>query len=85
MVKVIRQVFYVIPFPLFGLYTTVRHQSATSAAFSFHKVKFIKKTEQSELCSEVVLVTGVEPVRCHHRWILSPVRLPIPSHQPMIF
>lgn len=26
-------------------------------------------------------MTGVEPVRCFHRGILSPLRLPIPPHQ----
>lgn len=29
----------------------------------------------------MVPVTGVEPVRCLHHWILSPARLPIPSHR----
>ena len=29
----------------------------------------------------LVPVTGLEPVRCRHRWILSPLRLPIPSHR----
>ena len=29
----------------------------------------------------VVPVTGLEPVRCRQRWILSPLRLPIPSHR----
>ena len=24
---------------------------------------------------------GVEPIRCHHQWILSPSRLPIPTHR----
>ena len=28
----------------------------------------------------MVRVTGLEPVRCHHRGILSPLRLPIPPH-----
>lgn len=28
----------------------------------------------------MVPVTGLEPVRCCHHWILSPVRLPIPPH-----
>ena len=31
--------------------------------------------------SELVPVTGLEPVRCRQRWILSPLRLPIPSHR----
>ncbi len=29
----------------------------------------------------LVLVTGLEPVQCCHRGILSPLRLPIPPHQ----
>ena len=29
----------------------------------------------------LVPVTGLEPVRCRQRWILSPLRLPIPSHR----
>lgn len=36
-----------------------------------------KKIEQSKLCSILVPKTGLEPVRCCHRGILSPVRLPI--------
>ena len=30
-------------------------------------------------------VAGVEPARCRHRWILSPLRLPIPSYRHIIF
>ena len=29
----------------------------------------------------MVPVAGLEPARCRHRWILSPLRLPIPSHR----
>ena len=29
----------------------------------------------------LVLVAGLEPARCRHRGILSPLRLPIPPHQ----
>ena len=29
----------------------------------------------------LVPVAGVEPARCHHQWILSPPRLPIPTHR----
>ena len=32
-------------------------------------------------CSDVVPVAGLEPARCRQRWILSPLRLPIPSHR----
>ena len=33
----------------------------------------------------MVPVTGVEPVRCCHRGILSPLRLPIPPHRRGFF
>ncbi len=33
----------------------------------------------------MVPVAGVEPARCCHRWILNPVRLPIPSHRQVYF
>ena len=29
----------------------------------------------------MVPVAGLEPARCRQRWILSPLRLPIPSHR----
>ena len=31
--------------------------------------------------SFLVPVAGLEPARCRQRWILSPLRLPIPSHR----
>ena len=40
-----------------------------------------KTSEQSGLCSDVVPVAGLEPARHRWRWILSPLRLPIPSHR----
>ena len=33
---------------------------------------------------QLVPVTGLEPVRCRQRWILSPLRLPIPSHRRVL-
>ena len=39
--------------------------------------------EWSGFRSDMVPVTGLEPVRCRQRWILSPLRLPIPSHRPV--
>ena len=33
---------------------------------------------------KVVLVIGLEPIRCCHRGILSPLRLPIPPHKQNI-
>ena len=43
----------------------------------------ISKNRQAsvETCRFLVPVTGVEPVRCCHRGILSPLRLPIPPHR----
>ena len=46
-----------------------------------------KKTGQAARrlpCFLMVPVTGLEPVRCRQRWILSPLRLPIPSHRQML-
>ena len=33
---------------------------------------------------DMVPVTGLEPVRCRQRWILSPLRLPIPTHRQVL-
>src|SRR5699024_7209077 len=41
----------------------------------------ISRSKRYKACSDVVPVTGLEPVRCRQRWILSPLRLPIPSHR----
>ena len=41
-----------------------------------------RKTRQGKpVWSFLVPVAGVEPARCHHQWILSPPRLPIPTHR----
>ncbi|CAI3648105.1 hypothetical protein CNEO4_340041 [Clostridium neonatale] len=37
--------------------------------------------QYSDLIKIMVPVTGVEPVRYRYHWILSPARLPIPSHR----
>ena len=34
-------------------------------------------------CPDLVPVAGVEPARYRYHWILSPARLPIPSHRPI--
>ena len=34
--------------------------------------------------NKMVPVTGVEPVRYRYHWILSPARLPIPSHRHIL-
>ena len=48
----------------------------------FHKKK--RTSEQSGLCSDVVPVVGLEPTRYRYQRILSPSRLPIPSHRPVV-
>ena len=40
-----------------------------------------KRQLRKQLPFILVPVTGLEPVRCRQRWILSPLRLPIPSHR----
>ena len=37
--------------------------------------------EQNKVCSGLVPLTGLEPVRCFHRGILSPLCLPIPPQR----
>ena len=37
-----------------------------------------RRRERCEVRDDVVPLTGIEPVRCCHRGILSPLRLPIP-------
>ena len=39
----------------------------------------------STVGSVMVPVAGLEPARCRHRWILSPLRLPIPSHRHLVY
>ena len=43
----------------------------------------IKKALSVKLSAYLVPLAGVEPARCCHRGILSPLRLPIPPHQRM--
>ena len=47
----------------------------------------IPKKDPKKLCAFwgfiSVPVVGVEPTRCHHQRILSPSRLPIPTHRPI--
>ncbi len=53
--------------------------------FTFRFSFFIENAKTPlNICSRefcLVPVAGLEPARCHHRWILSPLRLPIPSHR----
>ena len=41
----------------------------------------ISRSKRYKACSDVVPVVGLEPTRCRHQRILSPSRLPIPSHR----
>ena len=41
----------------------------------------IKKRQPKRLSFFMVPVAGLEPARYRYRWILSPLRLPIPSHR----
>ena len=43
--------------------------------------KMISKAPKIFILGALVPVTGLEPVRCCHRGILSPLRLPIPPHR----
>ena len=45
----------------------------------------IRKADEfpREIRRLLVPVAGVEPARCRHHGILSPARLPIPSHRPV--
>ena len=48
--------------------------------------QIIRTHHRLEIGSDYIVlvpVTGLEPVRCRQRWILSPLRLPIPSHRQM--
>ena len=46
--------------------------------YSRKSIKNRKKTRLENLVLIIIPAAGVEPARCCHRWILSPVRLPIP-------
>ena len=53
-------------------------------AFSRRKRQKTGQAARRLPCFLMVPVTGLEPVRCRQRWILSPLRLPIPSHRQML-
>ena len=42
------------------------------------------RSKRYRACSDVVPVAGLEPARHRWRWILSPLRLPIPSHRHIV-
>ena len=58
--------------------------------YLFHysrKISGIEKRRTPDIYtvgSSVVPVAGLEPARYRYRWILSPLRLPIPSHRQII-
>ena len=54
-----------------------KEEQRRECALTFEK----SRSKRYKACSDVVPVTGLEPVRCRQRWILSPLRLPIPSHR----
>ena len=45
------------------------------------KIKQKPRTRLARRGSRLVPVAGLEPARYRYRWILSPLRLPIPSHR----
>ena len=67
-----------------------RTQFAPTISTGAYRNKQIIRTRlpQGKLGSDyiaLVPVTGLEPVRCRQRWILSPLRLPISSHRHISF
>ena len=64
--------------PLDNLY---QDRNKTICVELFYKRRRSKCLLHSDLF--VMPVAGLEPARCRHRWILSPLRLPIPSHWRM--
>lgn len=49
------------------------------------RTNFIKKDDCKSNRLFLVPVAGVEPARYRYHWILSPARLPIPSHRQVDF
>ena len=57
--------------------------NASRRAGVFQKRK--RRRGRNAVRSDVVPVTGLEPVRCFQQGILSPWRLPIPPHRQISF
>ena len=55
--------------------------NSSGAFFVWQKSEPFPYLENGSDFSGLVPVTGLEPVRCCHRGILSPLRLPIPPHR----
>ena len=49
-----------------------KEEQRSECALTFEK----SRSKRCKACSDVVPVTGLEPVRCRQRRILSPLRLP---------
>ena len=58
-----------------------KEEQRRECALTFEK----SQSKRYKACSDVVPVTGIEPVRCCHRGILSPLRLPVPPHRQMMW
>ena len=74
----------------FGTHSTSQKRGAGARIFGTSWVEppvraqsrpISKKQHPKRGAAFLVPVTGLEPVRCRQRWILSPLRLPIPSHR----
>ena len=60
-----------------GQYPLVTGYHPSVTGLNYIPVRCNKKMERPDgLSIFLVPVTGLEPVRCRHRWILSPLRLP---------
>ena len=60
---------------LFWVFRQGRH-----CQFDWHALIITKKALFPGTLYGIVGMTGLEPVRCYHQRILSPLRLPIPPH-----
>ncbi len=57
-----------------------KEEQRSECALTFEK----SRSKRYKACSDVVPVTGLEPVRHRWRWILSPLRLPF-HHTGMVY
>ena len=58
-------------------------KDVTSDARIKLKKRRMPRTRSACRGTRLVPVAGLEPARCRHQRILSPSRLPIPSHRPV--
>ena len=60
----------------------LRQSTGLSPRAAFRaRIPTIRKQRFQKESLFLVPVAGLEPARCCHRWILSPLRLPIPTHR----